>query len=90
MTSLRSSFAALVVVASTSAFAQGAAGVSDERMRLPQAPGSISGVGENATVDGNQGALQYRIAPPIANLREPDPDLGELSLSKGGPIGISL
>jgi malonyl CoA-acyl carrier protein transacylase len=29
-------------------------------------------------------ALQYGEVPPIANLKEPDPDLGELSLSPGG------
>ncbi len=49
----------------SSAWAQGAAGVSDERMRLPQAPGSISGVGENAAVEGNQGGLQYRVAVDV-------------------------
>ncbi len=33
-------------------------------------------------------ALQYRRVPPIANLREPDPDLGELHLSEGGHADI--
>ncbi len=50
---------------STGAFAQGAAGVSDERVVLPAAPGSIDGVGENATVEGNQGAMRYNIKVEI-------------------------
>ena len=33
-------------------------------------------------------ALQFRLAPPIANLREPDPDLGRLTLSRGGAIDV--
>lgn len=36
---------------------QAAAGVSDERVNLPNALGSISGVGENASVEGNQGTM---------------------------------
>ena len=30
-------------------------------------------------------AMQRGQVPPVPNLREPDPDLGELTLSKGGP-----
>ncbi len=33
-------------------------------------------------------ALQYQQVPPIANLMEPDPDLGTLTLSKGGHYDI--
>ncbi|MFZ5476025.1 MAG: SDR family NAD(P)-dependent oxidoreductase [Myxococcota bacterium] len=33
-------------------------------------------------------ALQYQEVPPIANLEEPDPDLGELTLSKGGHYDV--
>ena len=32
-------------------------------------------------------ALQYGVVPPVPNLKEPDPDLGELTLSSGGPWG---
>ncbi|MBL8952706.1 MAG: VCBS repeat-containing protein [Myxococcaceae bacterium] len=45
--------------------AQANTGVSDERVSLPQAPGSISGVGENATVEGNQGAMQYTVGVEV-------------------------
>ena len=43
------------------AFAQASAGVSDERVVLPGAPGSIAGVGENVSFEGNQGAMSYSI-----------------------------
>ncbi len=43
------------------AWGQAAAGVSDERVNLPNAPGSIAGVGENASVEGNQGAMNYAV-----------------------------
>ncbi len=33
-------------------------------------------------------ALQYQQVPPIPNLREPDPDLGNLTLSKGGHYDV--
>ncbi len=33
-------------------------------------------------------ALQYRRVPPIANLKEPDPDLGTLRLSTGGSYPV--
>jgi RHS repeat-associated protein len=52
---------ALVSVYSLHAFAQANAGVSDERVNLPEAPGSIDGVGENASAEGNQGALRYSV-----------------------------
>ena len=49
------------VFAVGTAWGQAAAGVSDERVNLPNAPGSIAGVGENASVEGNQGALNYTV-----------------------------
>ncbi|MDP6932176.1 MAG: beta-ketoacyl synthase N-terminal-like domain-containing protein, partial [Myxococcota bacterium] len=33
-------------------------------------------------------ALQYGRVPPIPNLKEPDPDLGDLTLSKGGRLPV--
>ncbi len=50
--------ACVAVVVPQLVSAQVAAGVSDERVRLPGAPGSIEGTGRNASVEGNQGALQ--------------------------------
>ena len=33
-------------------------------------------------------ALQYGRVPPIPHLKEPDPELGDLTLSKGGPMPL--
>lgn len=43
------------------AWAQASAGVSDERVNLPNAPGAIAGVAENASVEGNQGGMSYSV-----------------------------
>ncbi len=34
-------------------------------------------------------ALQYQLVPPIPNLKEPDPDLGQLTLSTGGHYDVT-
>ncbi len=34
-------------------------------------------------------ALQYQLVPPIPNLKEPDPDLGQLTLSAGGHYDLT-
>lgn len=68
--------------------AQANAGVSDERVTLPQAPGSISGVGENAGVEGNQGALTYTI-----NIETPPGFAGvtpQVALSYSSTAGSSV
>ncbi|MBM4778277.1 MAG: hypothetical protein GQE15_11300, partial [Archangiaceae bacterium] len=76
---------------SSVAFANPAAGVSDERVVLPGAPGSVDGVGENATVEGNQGSMRYRVQVEVpqgfAGLT-PDIDLVYSSGSGAGPLGI--
>lgn len=76
---------------SLTAHAQGAAGVSDERVTLPSAPGSIDGVGENASVEGNQGSMRYRVAidvPPGFPGVTPQLALSYSSASGAGPLGI--
>ncbi|MDP1917711.1 MAG: SpvB/TcaC N-terminal domain-containing protein [Myxococcales bacterium] len=76
---------------SVTAHAQGAAGVSDERVTLPGAPGSIDGVGENAAVEGNQGSMRYRVAIDVpqgfAGVT-PQVALSYSSASGAGPLGI--
>lgn len=44
-----------------SAVAHADSGVSDERVSLPDGPGSIGGVGENASVDPNMGSMSYSV-----------------------------
>jgi len=34
--------------------------------------------------------LEHGIVPPVPNLREPDPDLGPLNLSRGGPYPVQF
>jgi RHS repeat-associated protein len=36
-------------------------GVSDERVSLPDGPGSIGGIGENVAVDGNMGQMSFSV-----------------------------
>ena len=84
----------LAVLALTTAFpvlAQVNAGVSDERVRLPQAPGSVSGVGENASVEGNQGAVQYEVrieVPP--GFKGVTPELALSYSSNGGASVVGV
>lgn len=78
-------------VSASLVFANPAAGVSDERVVLPAAPGSIDGVGENATVEGNQGAMRYSVAvdvPPGFPGATPSLSLSYSSSSGAGPLGI--
>lgn len=89
----RAGFVGFVAVSllSLTAHAQGAAGVSDERVTLPSAPGSIDGVGENASVEGNQGSMRYRVAvdvPPGFPGVTPQLAFTYSSASGAGPLGI--
>ena len=71
--------------------AQANAGVSDERVSLPQAPGSVSGVGENASVEGNHGGFQYRVpveVPPGFPGLTPDVSLSYSSMGGASVVGM--
>ena len=48
-----------VVLASSGAAAQ--TGVSDDRVSLPDGPGSLDGLGDNASTDGNMGQMQFDV-----------------------------
>ncbi|MBM4781269.1 MAG: hypothetical protein GQE15_26590 [Archangiaceae bacterium] len=73
---------------STHALAQANAGVSDERVSLPQAPGSVSGVGENASVEGNHGGFQFSV--PIEVPRGFSGLTPDVSLSYSSTGGASI
>jgi len=64
-------------------------GVSDNRVSLPDGPGSLEGIGDDASVTGNMGAMAYGVsmsAPPgYAGLT---PSLG-LSYSSASGAGIA-
>ncbi|MEL6178400.1 MAG: SpvB/TcaC N-terminal domain-containing protein, partial [Myxococcota bacterium] len=49
----------MMTVLSTPAGAQ--TGVSDDRVSLPEGPGSLEGVGENVDIDPNMGVMRYGI-----------------------------
>jgi RHS repeat-associated protein len=50
----------LLTVLSAPAFSQ--TGVSDDRVSLPEGPGSLEGVGDNPIVDPNMGAMSHSVA----------------------------
>ena len=52
--------AALSALCATTAQAQN--GLSDDRVSLPDGPGSVGGVGENAEVNPNMGSSSFSVA----------------------------
>ncbi|MDH5493238.1 MAG: hypothetical protein OEY14_14895, partial [Myxococcales bacterium] len=63
-------------------------GVSDERVSLPDGPGSIGGIGENADVDPNMGLMRYRVPIEIpSGYAAMTPSLA-LSYGSGGGSGV--
>jgi len=84
--------ALLLLVASPTAAQTGA---SDNRVSLPDGPGSIEGIGDDVTVTGNMGAMTYGVSmqtpPGFAGVT---PDLGLIYSSAAGPgeagVGWSL
>ena len=70
----------------TSAFAD--TGVSDERVVLPDGPGSIGGVGENVEVDPNMGAMRYSV--PLKLLSGFAAATPKLALNYSSSAGSSL
>ncbi len=75
---------ALLVVAS-SAWAQ--TGVSDDRVNLPEGPGSLDGIGDNSSVDPNMGMLRYSF--PVAVPRAWNGTTPSLSFAYSSAAGSS-
>ncbi len=70
----------------TSAFAQ--TGVSDDRVSLPEGPGSLEGVGDNTTISPSMGTMTHSVAinvPPGFGAVTPELSL---SYSSGGGSGL--
>ncbi len=44
-----------------SSLAMAQTGVDDDRVSLPEGPGSLEGVGENVEIDPNMGSMRYSI-----------------------------
>lgn len=63
LTSLATCLAALLCHAAPG---EAQTGVSDDRVSLPDGSGSVEGVGDNAQVDPNMGALSYEVPVEVA------------------------
>ncbi|MEM9075334.1 MAG: SpvB/TcaC N-terminal domain-containing protein, partial [Myxococcota bacterium] len=66
-------------------------GVSDDRVALPDGPGSIEGLGDNAEAGGSRGAMSYRVplaVPSGYRGLTPSVDLSYSSLAGSGILGI--
>ncbi|MEM7603811.1 MAG: toxin TcdB middle/N-terminal domain-containing protein [Myxococcota bacterium] len=77
------------LVWASSAHAQ--TGVSDDRVSLPDGPGSIEGLGDNAEGGGSRGGMSYRVPLTVPNGYSgltPSVDLSYSSLAGSGILGI--
>ncbi|MEO1268348.1 MAG: SpvB/TcaC N-terminal domain-containing protein, partial [Myxococcota bacterium] len=54
-------WAALMLALALPSVALGQTGVSDDRVSLPEGPGSLEGVGENVETDPNMGVMRYGV-----------------------------
>lgn len=66
-------------------------GVDDDRVSLPQGPGSIEGVGDDVELDPNMGAMSYGVSinlPQGFAGASPSLRLSYSSASGSGPVGI--
>lgn len=71
------------------AFAQ--TGVDDDRVSLPEGPGSIEGMGDNVEIDPNMGSMRYSISinTPAGRLgMAPDFTLSYSSSAPAGLLGV--
>ncbi|MCA9551825.1 MAG: VCBS repeat-containing protein [Myxococcales bacterium] len=81
--------AALLALTPTLGWAQ--TGVDDDRVSLPQGPGSLEGVGDDVELDPNMGAMTYNVAielPRGFSGATPSLALSYSSASGSGPLGI--
>lgn len=63
-------------------------GVSDDRVSLPEGPGSLEGIGENVSIDPNMGLMRHRVPVSVpSGFPGVTPDLA-LSYNSGGASSI--
>ena len=75
---------AAVALLGVSSGAAAQTGVSDDRVSLPEGPGSLEGVGENVEIDPNMGSMTYNVPFDLpAGFDAVTPELG-LSYNSGG------
>jgi len=82
---------ALVVVLLWPGLAMAQTGVSDDRVSLPDGPGSLEGIGENVDVDPNMGLMSHQVkiqVPPGYPNMTPQAALNYSSGAGGGVAGM--
>ncbi len=80
---------AAMTFSTSSALAQ--TGVDDDRVSLPEGPGSLEGVGENVEIDPNMGSMQYAIPIVVPRgLNGLTPSVGLNYSSAGGSSSVGV
>jgi len=83
---LRTLTLAVMTSVAAGATAHAQTGVSDNRMSLPDGVGSLEGIGDDASVTGNMGAMSYRVDMPVpGGFEGVTPTLGLAYSSTSGP-----
>jgi RHS repeat-associated protein len=79
--------AALFLVSSAST-ASAQHGAGDDRVSLPEGPGSLEGIGDNAAISGNMGSMSYSVPIEVpAGFPAVTPNLA-LNYDSAGPAGV--
>ncbi len=63
-------------------------GVDDDRVSLPEGPGSLEGVGDNVEIDPNMGSMRYSVPIMLPQGRNGQAPQAGLSYSSSGPAGV--
>ena len=79
-------FVAVALLSTSGAIAQ--TGVSDDRVSLPEGPGSLEGVGENVEINTNMGSMTYSVKVKVPQgFPTVTPDL-TMSYNSGGSESV--
>ncbi len=74
------------LLAATASRAQ--TGVSDDRVSLPEGPGSLEGLGDNATINPNMGSMTFSV--PVQSPAGFEKVTPQLSLAYSSSAGMGL
>ncbi len=92
-TSQRAAALAAMVLALSASGARAQSGVSDDRVALPDGPGSIDGIGDNAAVESNMGAMTYAVPIEVPEGHpgmSPDLTLRYSSMAGASVVGVGF
>lgn len=88
---MKTAFGALIALSLYGAQARAQTGVDDDRVSLPEGPGSLEGVGDNVEIDPNMGSMRYSVPIKLPAGRQglsPDLSLSYASSAPAGSLGI--